>query len=231
MKRDKTKVVVLKSFNSIEQAQMAKALLESADVEVRLQNELVAQLLPFGNNFMQVNLLTREEDVERAKSVLSAGFDEKELEKEALEALKENPINFKEQQSSGGVEAAKKRGESPQQRGESPLIVAQKREMDRSRVVVLKGFNSIEQAQMAKVLLESAGVEVRLQNELAAQVLPIYGSWMQVNLLVRESDLKKASEVLTAKFDVAEFEAEESEAERECEEKHFCEQYKREAEV
>lgn len=66
-------------------------------------------------------------------------------------------------------------------------------------------FNSVMEAQLYKALLESAGIPARMQNDIAAQVMPAYGALMQVNLLVAEEDQKKAREVLGAKFDIDEF--------------------------
>lgn len=80
------------------------------------------------------------------------------------------------------------------------------------KVVVLASYNSIMEAQMQKTLLESAGINVRLQNEVVAQVLPVYGSSLNVNLLVLESDKERAEEVMQAKFDEEEFRAEEEAA-------------------
>lgn len=73
------------------------------------------------------------------------------------------------------------------------------------KVVSIMSFNSAMEAGLYKALLESAGIEVWLQNDLALQVLSIYGGLMQVNLLVSEEDAARAREVLGAKFDIDEF--------------------------
>lgn len=72
---------------------------------------------------------------------------------------------------------------------------------DKSKVIAIKSFNSVTEAQIFKALLESAGVQARMQNDVAAQVLPAYGNLMQVNLLVAEEDEAKAREILAAKYD------------------------------
>lgn len=76
---------------------------------------------------------------------------------------------------------------------------------DTRKVVSVMSFNSVMEAQLYKALLESAGVETRMQNDLAAQVMPAFGSLMQVNLLVAEEDQRKAREIIGAKFDIDEF--------------------------
>ena len=78
-------------------------------------------------------------------------------------------------------------------------------ETDKSKVAAVMSFNSVMEAQLYKALLESAGIQARMQNDLAAQVIPAYGALMQINLLVAEEDQKKAREILGAKFDIDEF--------------------------
>ncbi len=78
-------------------------------------------------------------------------------------------------------------------------------ETDKSKVVSVMSFNSVMEAQLYKALLESAGVQACMLNDLAAQVVPAYGSLMQINLLVADEDQKKAREILGAKFDIDEF--------------------------
>lgn len=73
-------------------------------------------------------------------------------------------------------------------------------------VAIVKSFNSVAEAQLYKALLESAGVAARMQNDIAAQVIPAYGALMQVNLLVAVEDEGKAKEILSAGFDIAQFE-------------------------
>lgn len=76
---------------------------------------------------------------------------------------------------------------------------------DTKKVVSVMSFNSVMEAQLYKALLESAGIYSRMQNDLAAQVMPAFGSLMQVNLLVAEEDQRKAREIIGAKFDIDEF--------------------------
>ena len=76
---------------------------------------------------------------------------------------------------------------------------------DKKRVVSVGSFGSVMEAQIYKALLESAGIQSRMQNDIAAQVMPAYGNLMEVYLLVAEEDEAKAKEVLKAKFDKEEF--------------------------
>ena len=78
-------------------------------------------------------------------------------------------------------------------------------EKDTKKVISVMSFNSVMEAQLYKALLESAGIPARMQNDLAAQVMPAYGALMQINLLVAEENQKKAREILGAKFDIDEF--------------------------
>ncbi|MCC8035498.1 MAG: DUF2007 domain-containing protein [Rikenellaceae bacterium] len=79
--------------------------------------------------------------------------------------------------------------------------------MDDNRIVI-GSFNSLEEAQIYKSLLESAGVEAHLQHDLAAQTLPVYGDMMDVGLTVNRDDQQRALEVLDASFDQDDFESE-----------------------
>lgn len=77
--------------------------------------------------------------------------------------------------------------------------------MENKEAVVIKKFNSLNEAQLYKALLESAGVMTRMRNDITAQVLPAYGGMMEVELLVSAEDEQKAREILAAKFDEEEF--------------------------
>lgn len=77
-----------------------------------------------------------------------------------------------------------------------------------NEAVVVATYLSVNEAQIFKALLESAGVPARMQNDIAAQIIPAYGDMMQVNLLVSPDDLEKAREILSAGFDQKEFDAE-----------------------
>lgn len=80
--------------------------------------------------------------------------------------------------------------------------------MDSSKVVVLRSFVTGGEASIYKALLESSGVECALINENSSGVLPIGSNLMQINLIVEEDQLERAEEVLSAKFDVEEFDKE-----------------------
>lgn len=66
-------------------------------------------------------------------------------------------------------------------------------------------FNSVMEAQLYVALLESAGVEAQLQNDISAQLLPAYGQLLPVNILVAGEDQERAREILGAKFDIDDF--------------------------
>ena len=80
--------------------------------------------------------------------------------------------------------------------------------MEKSEVVTLMHFNSLGEAEIMKSLLESAGVECVLQDDLNAMVLPM--TLVDVRLVVARKDEKRAQEILAAGFDKQEFEAESS---------------------
>ncbi|MCD7969753.1 MAG: DUF2007 domain-containing protein [Alistipes sp.] len=80
--------------------------------------------------------------------------------------------------------------------------------MEENGVIVIGSFNSVDEARIYKALLESAGVPARLQNDIAAQIIPAYGDMMEVNLLVAVEDQQRALEILNAGFDQGEFDKE-----------------------
>ncbi|MCL2561338.1 MAG: DUF2007 domain-containing protein [Rikenellaceae bacterium] len=74
-----------------------------------------------------------------------------------------------------------------------------------NKVVSIMSYNTVMEAQLYQALLESAGIQAQLQNDIAAQIYPIGGPMFSINLLVAVEDLPKAREVLGAKFDIDEF--------------------------
>lgn len=81
-------------------------------------------------------------------------------------------------------------------------------EKERGEVVSVMSFNSVMEAQLYKALLESAGIAARMQNDIAAQVIPAYGTMMEINLLVASEDEVQARRIMGAKFDIDEFKRE-----------------------
>lgn len=88
-------------------------------------------------------------------------------------------------------------------------------ENDSKKVVSVMSFNSVIEAQLYKALLESAGIQARMQNDIAAQVVPAFGSLMEINLLVAEEDEAKAKEIVAAKFDIDKFKEEQKASKKE----------------
>lgn len=83
METDKSKVVSIMSFNSVMEAQLYKALLESAGVTARLQNDIATQVYPPIGIILPVNILVAEEDQVRAREILGAKFDIDEFQRQS----------------------------------------------------------------------------------------------------------------------------------------------------
>ncbi len=64
-------------------------------------------------------------------------------------------------------------------------------------MVVLAEYNNTMQAEMAKVMLESNGIEVSMRNEYMANTIPT--GVMPVQLVVCESDFEQAKALLVAR--------------------------------
>lgn len=74
--------VVIRTFGSVSEAQLYKALLESAGIPARMKNDIAAQVLPAYGGMMEVDLLVSAENEKKAKEILAARFDEKEFAEE-----------------------------------------------------------------------------------------------------------------------------------------------------
>lgn len=83
METDKSKVVSVMSFNSVMEAQLYQALLESAGVRAHLQNDIATQVYPPIGMLLPVNILVAEEDQEKAREILGAKFDIDEFKRQA----------------------------------------------------------------------------------------------------------------------------------------------------
>ena len=66
--------------------------------------------------------------------------------------------------------------------------------MTDTTLVVLAEYNTVAEAEIAKSLLESAGIEVSLRNELMSSNYPMA---IPVQLVVREEDYETARGLLT----------------------------------
>ncbi len=72
--------------------------------------------------------------------------------------------------------------------------------MDKSEVITLATYASAGEALVVQSLLESAGVETQIVNEVSSNVLP-YSSDNAVRLIINEKDVDRAREILAAGFD------------------------------
>ncbi len=78
MERDD--LVVVMTFNRVNNAEMHQALLASAGVQSYLLDENMGVALPVGG-MLQVRLAVASKDEKRAREVLSADFDHEEFKK------------------------------------------------------------------------------------------------------------------------------------------------------
>ena len=76
-------LVLLRRFSSAGEAAIFRSLLESADIRVVTTGELVNDVYPIGETWAGIDVWVAPEDVEKAREVLSARFDEREFEREA----------------------------------------------------------------------------------------------------------------------------------------------------
>ncbi len=83
MEKDSGKVVTIMSFNSLNEAQLYVALLESAGVTAVLQNDIVTQVYPPIGMMLPVNILVAEEEQQRAREILGAKFDIDDFHRQA----------------------------------------------------------------------------------------------------------------------------------------------------
>lgn len=77
-----TRAVTLMMFDTGWEAEIYRALLESAGVKAMLQNDILAGILPL-NSVIRVRLYVLEEDLARAKEIIASHFDKEEFEAEA----------------------------------------------------------------------------------------------------------------------------------------------------
>ena len=62
------KVVVLREWNSVTEAEMAKSILDGAGIFSTIRNEYMSAIYPIGT--MPAQVVVREEDAEKAKAML-----------------------------------------------------------------------------------------------------------------------------------------------------------------
>ncbi len=69
--------------------------------------------------------------------------------------------------------------------------------MDKSKLIVVQAFGSEGEADLAKSMLESAGIDAMIQADTAGGMRPhIAWSGLGFKVLVREQDVAEAREVL-----------------------------------
>lgn len=81
--------------------------------------------------------------------------------------------------------------------------------MDKSKIITLMSFDTSGEAEIVRSLLESAGVESELLNEVMSAMLPLQSDFFSIRLVINEDDEERAKEILAAKFDTEEFDIEE----------------------
>ncbi len=80
--------------------------------------------------------------------------------------------------------------------------------MDKSKVLVFRRFDFLGEAEIIKALLDDNGIESSIIHDIQT-IMPLGNTGNPViELLINESDLDKAEQVMSASFDQAEFDAE-----------------------
>lgn len=79
--------------------------------------------------------------------------------------------------------------------------------MEKNDLVVLMTFARVNDAELHRSLLESAGIEAYVLDEFMGTVFPVGGD-LEVRLAVAGKNEKKAREILAADFDHESFKAE-----------------------
>lgn len=85
--RDKG-VITLCRFSTSGEAAIYRSLLESAGINVMTVGEYVNDIYPIGDSWAGIELRVAAEDEERARELLSAGFDQREFETESEQSEK-----------------------------------------------------------------------------------------------------------------------------------------------
>jgi hypothetical protein len=83
---DKSEIVIIKKFSSIGEAEVYKALLESAGINAELNHDVMASVMPAFGGLLDVELVVAAADEKRAKEVLHAKFDKEEFAEESVSA-------------------------------------------------------------------------------------------------------------------------------------------------
>lgn len=82
-------------FDDLGRAQIVKALLEGSGIGCSLINDVAQSILPNLSTESPIRLVVKEEDREKAMSILSASYDRDEMKEEMKEAKKDKEKLFK----------------------------------------------------------------------------------------------------------------------------------------
>ena len=71
--KDQPSLIILREFDNVVEAHIARGVLESNGVVCILNNEAISSIYPsLPNSLGSIQLLVREEDVEQAEAILSS---------------------------------------------------------------------------------------------------------------------------------------------------------------
>ena len=76
------------------------------------------------------------------------------------------------------------------------LKTKKQRPMDERNLVVLREYNSVNDAEWDRSILEGAGIYAMIRNEIMSALYPT--GVMPAQIVVRAEDSKKADEILSA---------------------------------
>ena len=85
---DKTKVVVLKRFDFLAEAEILKALLADNGVESSIIHGTQTIMPVVNTGYSVIELVVNEDDYDRAKEIMSSGFDQAEFDVESAKRRK-----------------------------------------------------------------------------------------------------------------------------------------------
>lgn len=68
--------------------------------------------------------------------------------------------------------------------------------MDEENLIVIREYDSVNEAEWDRALLEGAGIYSMIRNEIMSAVYPV--GFAPAQLVIRDDDLKRAEEVLDA---------------------------------
>lgn len=75
---DNTQVITLMTFDTYGEAEVYRALLESAGVKALVENDILAGMFPTTEGLLKVRIFINKEDEKKAREILAAKFDEQE---------------------------------------------------------------------------------------------------------------------------------------------------------